>query len=101
MFNDGKLLRYNSVSALISEVSLHVFEVHSRNLKEAFTIISGFDFAENLVVLGDRISFLVPKASIEKVGSILTAVKNRVDDRAELKEISASLDNIFASLIKT
>lgn len=101
LFNDGKLLRYNSVSALISEVSLHVFEVHSRNLKEAFTIISGFDFAENLVVLGDRISFLVPKASIEKVGSILTAVKNRVDDRAELKEISASLDNIFASLIKT
>ncbi|MCL4538418.1 MAG: ABC transporter ATP-binding protein [Bacteroidetes bacterium] len=101
LFSDGKLLRYNSVPALISGVSLHVFEVHSRNLKGAFTVISGFDFAENLVVLGDRISFLVPEASIEKVGPILTAVRNKVDSKAELKEISASLDNIFASLIKT
>ncbi len=101
LFSDGKLLRYNSVPALISGVSLHVFEVHSRNLKGAFTVISGFDFAENLVVLGDRISFLVPEASIEKVGPILTAVRNKVDSKAELKGISASLDNIFASLIKT
>ncbi len=101
LFSSGRLLRYNDVPSLISEMSLRVFEVHSRNLKDAFAVISGFDFAENPVVLGDRISFLVPEASRDKVGSVLDAVKEKVDSNAELKEISASLDNIFASLIKT
>lgn len=101
LFNDGKLLRYNSVPALISETSLHVFEVHSRNLKRAFEVVSGFDFAESLVVLGDRISFVTPEPSLDKVGSILEALRIKVDERAELKEIGASLDNIFAGLIKS
>ncbi len=101
LLSEGKLLRYNSVPALIEEMSLHVFEVHSRNLKEAFKAVSGFDFARNLVVLGDRITFLVKEDSLERVNSILDSVKSNIDDKAELKEVSASLDNIFASLIKT
>ncbi len=101
LFNGGKLLRYNSVPGLISEVPLHVFEVHSRNLREAFRVVSDFDFAENLVVLGDRISFVAQAESRDKAGSVLNAVRSKVDEKAEMKEISASLDNVFASLIKS
>ncbi len=101
LFSGGKLLRYNSVPALINEMSLHVFEIHSKNLRNAFAVVSGFDFAENLVVLGDRISFLVERSSLNRAGDVLEAVREKVDDKAELKEISASLDNIFASLIKS
>ncbi len=101
LFSQGRLLRYNSVSALISETPLRVFEVHSRNLKGAFAVVSGFDFAEELVVLGDRITFITDEASHEKVGSVLSAVRGKVDDKAELKEIGASLDNVFTSLIKS
>ncbi len=101
LLSEGRLLRYNSVPALIAEMSLHVFEIHSRNLKGAFEIVSGFDFARNLVVLGDRITFLVAEDSLQNVDTVLSAVRSRIDDKAELKEISASLDNIFASLIKT
>lgn len=101
LLSGGKLLKYNTVPALIGEMSLHVFEVHSRNLKEAFKVVLGFDFAQNLVVLGDRITFLVAEESVQNVDSVLERVKSLVDDKAELKEVSASLDNIFASLIKT
>ncbi len=101
LFNRGKLLRYNSVPALISEVSLRVFEVHSRNLRGAFSVVSGFEFAKDLVVLGDRITFVTPEASRDKVESVLKAVRKDVDEGAELKEVSASLDNIFTSLIKS
>lgn len=101
LLGGGSLMRYNSVPALISEMSLHVFEIHSRNLKEAFDIVSEFDFARNLVVLGDRVTFLVSEDSLDYVGSVLSAVRGRIDEKAELKEISASLDNVFASLIKT
>ncbi len=101
LFNGGKLLRYNSVPALISEMSLHVFEVHSRNLKGAFSVVSGFEFAQDLVVLGDRITFVTPETSRDKVELVLKAVRKDVDEGAELKEVSASLDNIFTSLIKS
>jgi drug efflux transport system ATP-binding protein len=101
LFNGGKLLEYNSVPSLISEMSLHVFEVHSRNLRGAFSVVSGFEFAQDLVVLGDRITFVTPEAFRDKVDSVLKAVKENVDEGAELKEVSASLDNVFASLIKS
>ncbi len=101
LFNEGKLLRYDSVPALLSQIPLHVYEVHSRKLKDAFTIVSGFDFTENPVVLGDRISFVVPEESQNRVGDVIGAVRSKVDDGAELKEIGASLDNIFSSLIKS
>lgn len=101
LFNEGKLLRYDSVPALLSKLSLRVYEVHSHRLKEAFSVVSGFDFAENLVVLGDRITFVVPEESHNNVGAVLDAVRSRVDEKAELKEIGASLDNIFTSLIKS
>ncbi len=101
LFNQGRLLRYNSVPALTSEMALHVFEIHSRNLKDAFKTISGFDFAHDPVVLGDRISFVTADSDLGKVATVLEAVKNRIDKDAELKEIGASLDNIFTSLIKS
>lgn len=101
LLNEGRLLKYDTVPGLISGTPLHVFEVHSRNLKEAFRVVSGFDFARDLVVLGDRIMFLAPEDAKEKVGSVLSAVRSKVDEKAELKEIGASLDNIFASLIKS
>ena len=101
LFSQGKLLRYDSVPVLISGMSLHVFEIHSGNLKGAFDVVSEFDLARNLVVIGDRITFLVAEDFLDKVGTILNAVRSRIDEKAELKEISASLDNVFASLIKT
>jgi drug efflux transport system ATP-binding protein len=101
LFNEGKLLRFNSVPALISETPVHVFEAHSRKLREAYAVISGFDFVGDLVVLGDRISFVVPEGSRESVGAVLAAVRMKVDEKAELKEIGASLDNVFTSLIKS
>lgn len=101
LFNEGKLLRYNSVPAMLSEISIHVFEVHSRNLKEAFGVVSGFEFTRDLVVLGDRITFVVPEASRHNMSLVLSAVRSKVDEKAELKEIGASLDNVFASLIKS
>ncbi len=101
LFNGGKLLRYNSVPALISGMPLHVFEVHSRNLRGAFSVVSGFEFAQDLVVLGDRITFVTPETSRDKVELVLKAVRKDVDEGAELKEVSASLDNIFTSLIKS
>ena len=101
LLSEGKLLRYNTVPNIIAEMSLRVFSIHSRNLKQAFDVVSGFGFARNLVVLGDRITFLVDLESLEKVGAVLNAVRSQIDESAELKEISASLDNVFASLIKT
>lgn len=101
LFSGGRLLRYDSVPAMLSEVSVHVFEVHSRNLKEAFAVVSMFGFARDLVVLGDRITFVVPETSRGEVSSVLNAVRSKVDEKAELKEINASLDNVFASLIKS
>ncbi len=101
LFNQGRLLRYNSVPALTSEMALHVFEIHARNLKDAFKTISGFDFAHDPVVLGDRISFVTAESDLGKVPTVLEAVRNRIDKDAELKEIGASLDNIFTSLIKS
>jgi len=101
LFNQGKLLRYNSVEALSAETELHVYEIHSKNLKAAFDVISRFEFTQNLVVLGDRISFVTSNSSDEKVRLILDTVRKEVDSAAEMKEIEASLDNIFASLIKS
>jgi ABC-2 type transport system ATP-binding protein len=101
LFNQGKLLRYDTVSTLTSETSLHVFEIHSRNLSEAYETISKFSFVENVIILGDRINFVTNRLSQNDVMSILDAVRKRVDDKAEMKEIGASLDNIFTSLIKT
>lgn len=101
LFNGGKLLRYDSVPALLSGTPLHVYEVHSRRLKEAFGVVSTFDFAENLVVLGDRITFVASDESRDKIESIIDSVRRDVDQKAELKEINASLDNVFASLIKS
>lgn len=101
LFNEGRLLKYDSVPSLISSVPLHVFEVHSRNLKDAFTVVSAFDYAEDLVVLGDRISFIVSEERLIQVNAIKDVVHEKVDEKAELKEVGASLDNIFASLIKS
>ncbi|MCL4538737.1 MAG: ABC transporter ATP-binding protein [Bacteroidetes bacterium] len=101
LFNGGRLLKYNSVPDLLSETSLHVYEVHSRRLKDAFRVVSAFGFAENPVVLGDRISFVASDESRDEVNSIIDSVRRDVDQKAELKEINATLDNVFASLIKS
>jgi ABC-2 type transport system ATP-binding protein len=101
LFNQGKLLRYDTVSALTSETSLHVFEIHSKNLSKAHETISKFSFVESVTILGDRINFVTNRFSEKEIGSILGEVKKYVDDKAEIKEISASLDNIFTSMIKT
>ncbi|MCL4511560.1 MAG: ABC transporter ATP-binding protein [Bacteroidetes bacterium] len=101
LFDQGKLLRYNTVPALTSEMALRVYEIHSRNLKEAFAVVSRFNVAENLVVLGDRISFVTAEFSQDKVESVFNAVRKEVDSGATLKEIGATLDNIFSTLIKS
>ena len=100
LFNQGKLLRYDTVSALVSETSLHVYEIHSDNLIETYGTVSKSSFVENVTVLGDRISFVTKRSSRDGVESILDAVRKEVDNKAEIKEIGASLDNIFTSLIK-
>ncbi len=100
LFNQGKLLRYDAVSALTSETSLHVFEIHSQNLSKAYDAISKFSFVGNVIILGDRINFVASHFSEKDLESVIDEIKNQVDDKAEMKEISASLDNIFTSLIK-
>ncbi|HEY9166346.1 MAG TPA: ABC transporter ATP-binding protein [Candidatus Kryptonia bacterium] len=100
LFNQGKLLRYDSVAALTSETHLHVYEIHSRNLGEAHAVVSKFKFVENVIILGDRINFVTDHHTEMDVMSVLDAVRKSVDDKAEMKEIGASLDNIFTSLIK-
>lgn len=100
LFNQGKLLRYDTVSALTSETSLHVFEIHSKNLGRMYDTISKFNFVENVIMLGDRINFVTNHFSEEEISSVFSEVKNHVDEKAEMKEIGASLDNIFSSLIK-
>lgn len=100
LFNQGKLLRYDTVAALTSGTSLHVYEIHSRNLSEAYAIVSKFDFVENVTILGDRINFVTNHFLGKSLESVIDTVRKKVDNRAEVKEIGASLDNIFASLIK-
>jgi len=100
LFNEGKLLRYDTVSALTSETTVHVYEILSKNLSDAHAVVSKFDFVENVIILGDRINFVTKNFPGKDVGSVLNAVKKEVDDNAEMKEIGASLDNIFTSLIK-
>ena len=101
LLNQGKLLRYNTVQALTSEMSLRVYEIHSRNLRGAFTIVSRFNFVNDIVVLGDRISFVTNQSSESNVEYVLDAVRKEADPEAELKEIGATLDNIFTSLVKS
>ncbi len=100
LFNQGKLLRYDTVAALTAESTLHVYEIHSRNLSEAYAVVSKFDFVDNVTILGDRIDFVTNRSLDKSVESVLDTVKKKVDNRAELKEIGASLDNVFASLIR-
>lgn len=100
LFNQGKLLRYDTVAALTAETTLHVYEIHSRNLSEAYAVVSKFDFVDNVTILGDRIDFVTNRSLDKSVESVLDTVKKKVDNRAELKEIGASLDNVFASLIR-
>ncbi len=52
-------MRYDTVPTLISGSSLHVYEMHSKNLKDAFVIVSRFHFVENVIILGDRINFFI------------------------------------------
>jgi ABC-2 type transport system ATP-binding protein len=101
LFNQGKLLRYNTVPALTSEMSLRVYEIHSENLRGAFAAVSRFHFVENVVVLGDRINFVTGQIDGDSARSVLDAVRKETDQEAEMKEIGASLDNIFTSLIKS
>lgn len=101
LFNQGKLLRYNTVPALTSEMSLRVYEIHSKNLRGAFAAVSRFHFVENVVVLGDRINFVTNQIDGGSARSVLEAVRKETDQEAEMKEIGASLDNIFTSLIKS
>jgi len=101
LFNQGKLLRYDTVSALTSETSLHVFEIHSKNLSAAYEAIAKFNFIENVIILGDRINFVTDDSSERNSETVLNTLRKEVDDKAEMKEIGASLDNIFTNLIKT
>jgi len=101
LINQGKLLRYDTISALTSQSLLHVYEVYSSNLKKAHAVVSKFNFIENVIILGDRIDFVTNQVPKEDVQSVLDAVRKEVDHKAELKEISASLDNIFTSMIKS
>jgi ABC-2 type transport system ATP-binding protein len=100
LFHQGKLLRYDTVAALTSETALHVYEIHSKNLSEAYALVSKLDSVEKVTILGDRIDFVTNHSLGENVESVLDAVRREVDPKAEMKEIGASLDNIFASLIK-
>ena len=100
LFNQGKLLRYDTVASITSETPLHVFEIHTVNLGEAYSIVSKFDFAENVMILGDRINFVTSDAPTEEAASVLNAVRQSADPKAEMREVGASLDNIFTSLIK-
>jgi ABC-2 type transport system ATP-binding protein len=101
LFNEGKLLRFDTVSNLTSQTSLHVYEVHSKNLGKAYSIVSKLDFVGNAMILGDRINFVTNHSSEKDLDSVLAAIRNGADGRAEMKEIGASLDNIFTSLIKS
>jgi drug efflux transport system ATP-binding protein len=100
LFNQGKLLKYDTVQMLTSETSVHVFEIHSKNLSEVYATVSKFNFVENVIILGDRINFVTNHFSGNDVESVLDAVRKKVDAKAEMKEIGASLDNIFTSMIK-
>ncbi|MFZ1081127.1 MAG: ABC transporter ATP-binding protein [Candidatus Kryptoniota bacterium] len=101
LLNQGKLMRYDTVPALISGTRLRVYEMHLKNLKDAFAAISRFHFVENVVILGDRISFVANHLGGGSVESVLDAVRKEVDPKAEIKEVGASLDNIFTSMIKS
>ncbi|MGO9482392.1 MAG: ABC transporter ATP-binding protein [Candidatus Kryptoniota bacterium] len=100
LLNEGKLLRYDKVATLTSETPLGVYEIHLKNLKEGFDVVSRFDFVENVVMLGDRINFVTRNSNIDNVKTIIDAVRTKVDPKAEMKEVGASLDNIFTSMIK-
>ncbi len=100
LFNEGRLLRYDTVSNLTSETSLHVFEVHSRNLSDVYNIVSKFNFVESAMILGDRVDFVMDRDSPQEVESVLDAIRKGADGGAEAKEIEPSLDNVFTSLIR-
>ncbi len=100
LLNQGKLLRFSTVPALTSELSLRVYEIHSKNLRGAYAVVSRFRFINNVVVLGDRINFVTNQIDEDGASSVLDAVRNETDPQAEMREIGASLDNIFTSLIK-
>ncbi len=101
LLNQGKLMRYDTVPALISGTTLRVYEIHSKNLKGAFAVTSRFHFVENVVILGDRINFVTNHIGGDGVESVLDAVRKEVDPKAEMKEVEASLDNIFTNMIKS
>ncbi|HUI31707.1 MAG TPA: ABC transporter ATP-binding protein [Candidatus Acidoferrales bacterium] len=100
LFNQGRLLRYDTVTALTSETSLMVFEIHSENLSKAYDVVSKFGFVDNVTILGDRIDFVADHSSESNIGSVLDEVRKVVDPNAEMKQIGASLDDIFTSMIK-
>ncbi|MCL5021204.1 MAG: ABC transporter ATP-binding protein, partial [Bacteroidetes bacterium] len=100
LFNQGKLLRFDTAAAITTDTTLHVFEIITRNLKAAFEIVSGFEIAENVIVLGDRIDFLTKHELGDGPESIINAVRADIDPNASMRETSPSLDNVFASLIR-
>jgi ABC-2 type transport system ATP-binding protein len=100
LFNQGKLLKYDSVSALTSQTNLRVFEIHSKNLSQVYSVVSKFNFVENVIILGDRISFVTAYSSGMEPRLVLDEVRKSADQEAEIREVGASLDNIFTSLIE-
>ncbi len=101
LFNQGKLLGFDPVSAITANAKVHVYEITTKNIRAAFDIVSTFSFVENVTILGDRIDFVTDDLSLDSAGSVIEAVRNRVDQKAMMSEIGASLDNVFASLIKS
>lgn len=101
LFNEGKLLRYDTAEVMTASTSLHVFEIVTRNLKAAFEIVSKSRIAENVIVLGDRIDFVTKRQLEDGPKSILDQVRVDVDPNASMRETSPTLDNVFASLIKS
>lgn len=99
LFDKGRLLMYDTAAAIIAHTPLEVYEIVTANLKATYDIVAGSPHASHVMILGDRINVVLQKGSEGDVEGILRAVHETVDARATARRISASLDNVFASLI--
>jgi len=102
MIDHGKLLAYDSVSALLSRIDTKKLEVHIANavVPEAMDKLRSFEGVRLLTIVDERQFFVDFAGSEEMQAELLLKIQGLGNKVVSFKESGVALENLYMSLIK-
>lgn len=102
MIDHGKLLAYDSVSALLSRIDTKKLEVRVANavVPEAMDKLRSFEGVQLLTIVDERHFFVDFAGSEEMQAELLLKIQGLGNKVVSFKESGVALENLYMSLIK-